>query len=114
MSMHAPIVPPERPQRMAEAIAGFDWAATPLGPRDDWPAELRFAADLCLRASVPTAIYWGPDFRLIYNDAWAPVLRERHPGVLGMPAAQVWPDIWDLLRPSFDDVAANGAGVSIY
>ncbi|HEX8192802.1 MAG TPA: HWE histidine kinase domain-containing protein [Allosphingosinicella sp.] len=114
MAMLAPIVPPERPQRMAEAIAAFDWAATPLGPRADWPAELRVATELCLRASVPSAVYWGPERRLIYNDAWAPVLRERHPSALGQPAASVWPDIWDLVRPSFDDVAATGAGLSIY
>ncbi|HZF93992.1 MAG TPA: HWE histidine kinase domain-containing protein [Allosphingosinicella sp.] len=114
MAMHAPIVPQERPLRMAEAIADFDWAGTPLGPRESWPAQLRFAADLCLRASIPTAIYWGPDFRILYNDAWAPVLRERHPGALGRPAAEVWSDIWDLVRPSFEDVAATGEGVSIY
>ena len=114
MAMHAPIVPPERPQRMADAVAAFDWAATPLGPRQAWPAELRVAADLCLRASVPTALYWGSDFRLIYNDAWAPVLRDRHPGALGGAAAEVWPDIWDLVRPSFEEVRASGQGVSVY
>ena len=114
MAMHAPIEPPEPAPRMAELVAGCDWASTPLGPRDGWPAELRFAADLCLRASVPTAVYWGPDFRLLYNDNWARVLRERHPAGLGRPAAEVWPDIWDLVRPSFDEVVASGEGVSIY
>jgi two-component sensor histidine kinase len=63
---------------------------------------------------VPTAIYWGPDFHVLYNDAWAPVLRERHPAALGRPAREVWPDIWDLVRPDFESVAASGRGISIY
>ena len=114
MALHSPIVPAEQGQGMTDLVAGFDWASTPLGRRAGWPAPLRFAADLCLRASVPTAVYWGPDLRLIYNDAWAPVLRERHPDALGRPAAQVWHDIWDLIRPGFDEVLATGAGISVY
>ena len=114
MAMHSPIVPAERAARMADLVAGFDWASTPLGPRERWSAPLRIAAELCLRASVPTALYWGPDLHLIYNDAWAPVLHERHPNALGRPAVEVWPDIWDLVGPNFDEVRATGVGVSIY
>ena len=98
----------------ADLIGDFDWASTPLGPPASWPAELRLAADLCRRASVPMAIYWGKDFRLVYNDAFAPVLRDRHPAALGRAAAEVWHDLWDLIRPQFEEVAATGAGVSIY
>ncbi len=99
---------------MAERTAAFDWAASPLGPRDSWPPALRFAADLCLRASVPTAVYWGPELILLYNDAWARVLRERHPDALGRPAAEVWDDIWDLLKPRFDEVRETGQGISVF
>jgi two-component sensor histidine kinase len=114
MAMHAPILPTEQPPRMEDLVAGHDWARTPLGPREAWPQPLAFAVDLCLRASVPMAVYWGPELRLIYNDAWTPVLRDRHPGALGQPAAAVWDDIWDLVRPNFDEVLASGKGVSIY
>ena len=114
MAMHSPIVPAERPAGMADRVARFDWAATPLGPRETWPGPLRFAADLCLRTNVPTAVYWGADLRLIYNDAWAPVLHESHPHALGRPAAEVWADMWDLVRPDFDKVRRTGLGVSIY
>jgi len=114
MAMHQPIVPAEPAGGVAELVDAFDWAATPLGARQDWPAPLRIAADLCMRASVPMAVYWGPDLRVIYNDAWAPVLHERHPAALGRPAAEVWDDIWDLIRPNFDAVRTSGLGVSIY
>lgn len=114
MAMHAPIVPAERRGRVAQLVTQHDWGATPLGPRHRWPAPLRFATDLCLRANVPTAVYWGAELRLIYNDAWAPVLRERHPAALGRPAADVWPDIWHLVHPHFEQVLATGEGVSVY
>ena len=104
----------EGPPRMRDLIGAFDWASTPLGARAAWPASLGLAVDLCQRASVPIAVYWGPDFRLIYNDAWAPVLRDRHPAALGRPAAEVWHDLWDLIRPQFEEVAATGEGMSIY
>ncbi|HEX8642660.1 MAG TPA: hypothetical protein VF702_01960, partial [Allosphingosinicella sp.] len=61
MALHSPIVTAEPPESMADRVARFDWGATPLGAQEDWPAPLRFAIDLCLRASVPTAVYWGPD-----------------------------------------------------
>jgi two-component sensor histidine kinase len=114
MAMHSLVFPAEQPERMAELVERFDWAGTPLGPRDAWPPALAFAADLCLRASVPMALYWGPELILVYNDAWAPVLRERHPDALGRPAADVWHDIWDLVRGSFEQVLTTGEGVSVY
>lgn len=99
---------------MAARVAAFDWAATPLGPRGDWPDSLRSVVDLMLAASVPMALYWGEDLRLVYNDAWASVLHERHPDALGRPAAEVWHDLWDLIRPQFDEVRATGKGMSVY
>jgi PAS domain S-box-containing protein len=99
---------------MRVRTAAFDWAGTPLGPMAEWPQGLRFAAELCGRASVPTAVYWGPDLILLYNDAFVPVLRDRHPGALGRPAAELWHDIWDLLRPNFDEVRETGLGVSVF
>ncbi len=99
---------------MSDLIRGFDWASTPLGPMEDWPASLRFALSLCERTPYPTAIYWGPDFHLIYNDAWSPVPGLRHPEALGKPAREVWPDIWDIVEPQFQQVVDSGQGMSFY
>jgi PAS domain S-box-containing protein len=104
--------PPE--PAMAERIAGFDWAASPLGPRQSWPAALRFAVDLCLRSPVASAVYWGPELRLVYNDAWRDVLAGRHPSALGQPARTVWADVWDVAGPAFEEAFATGRGTSIY
>jgi PAS domain S-box-containing protein len=96
---------------MDALIRGFDWASTPLGPMDDWPMALRAALGIAEHSAFPTAIYWGPDLRLIYNDGWAPFLAERHPAALGQPAQTVWSDIWSIMEPRFAQVLEEGAGI---
>ena len=68
---------------MRRRIDAFDWAATPLGPRESWPPRLTFAVDMIVASKFPSALRWGPELVLIYNDAYAPMLGERHPGNLG-------------------------------
>jgi signal transduction histidine kinase/CheY-like chemotaxis protein len=99
---------------MGARIRAFDWAATSLGRPETWPAPLRMAVAICLSSTVPTAIYWGSELRLIYNDAWAPIPAERHPGALGQPGATVWSDIWDVVAPQFFEVLRSGEGFSTY
>jgi PAS domain S-box-containing protein len=79
---------------MRDRIAAFDWAATPLGERGSWPASLKLAVDIILASGFPMAVRWGPDLVTIYNDAYAPLLGDRHPRALGRPAREVWPEIW--------------------
>lgn len=97
---------------MGALIRAHDWSATPLGPPADWPVALRVVSAICLNSSLPTAIYWGPELRLIYNDAWRHIPADRHPWALGRPAKQVWADIWDVVGPQFADVMATGTGFS--
>lgn len=99
---------------MAARLRAFDWAEHPLGDPSSWPVELRVAIGLCMHSNVPTAIYWGPDLRLIYNDAWAPVPGERHPWAIGRPGPEVWSDIWPVVGPQFDEVVRTGRGFSTY
>ena len=99
---------------MGDRIRSFDWAVTPLGPPQTWPQSLRSAVSICLHSSFPTAIYWGDELRLLYNDAWAPIPAERHPGALGQPGAKVWQDIWPIVGPQFDSVMVSGEGFSTY
>jgi len=99
---------------MGERIRAFDWAATDLGPPGQWPGSLRFALSLCLGSSFPSALYCGPDLRVIYNDAWAPIPADRHPGALGRPAAELWPDIWEVIAPQFRQVIETGEGFAAF
>lgn len=99
---------------MGERLRAFDWASHPLGPAHRWPSALRTATSLCLNSSFPTAIYWGPECYLLYNDAWSLVPAERHPAALGQPAREVWTDIWQVVGPQFEQVLATGVGVAQY
>jgi PAS domain S-box-containing protein len=99
---------------MAERIRRFDWASTPLGAIETWPADLKFLVRLLEGSSFPKALYWGPDLILLYNDAWAPIPGERHPAALGRPASEVWHDIWPIIEPQFREVIATGKGIALY
>ena len=99
---------------MGELIRAHDWSSTALGAAETWPEVLRSALRICLSSAFPTAIYWGPDFVLLYNDSWAPIPAERHPGCLGRPAREVWSDIWSIIGPQFATVMATGQGWSAF
>lgn len=79
---------------MAERIRRCDWSATGLGPVEAWPAILRHAVDLILPARQPMLVLWGPDLLQIYNDAYAALIGPEHHPSLGVPAAEVWAEIW--------------------
>src|SRR5690242_3011652 len=99
---------------MGERIRSHNWAATPLGSPSTWPTALRSAVSIMLGSSFPTAVYWGQELLLLYNDAWAPIPAERHPHALGRPGKEVWPDIWHVVGPQFKDVLTTGNGVSTF
>ncbi|EJL35753.1 signal transduction histidine kinase, partial [Caulobacter sp. AP07] len=86
---HAIQEPP--PLDMDARIRAFDWAATPLGARETWSPSLKFAVDMIVASTFPTALRWGQDLVLIYNDAYAPMLGERHPRGLGTTFAEAPP-----------------------
>jgi len=95
---------------MGERIRAFDWARSDLGPMAKWPAALLSTLGICLSARFPMAIYWGTEGFLLYNDAWRPILGNKHPLALGQAAKTVWPEIWDTINPLFETVRQTGEG----
>jgi hypothetical protein len=94
---------------MGALIRAVDWSQNPLGPLADWPQSLKTAVSICLNSRFPIPIWWGPDLRLIYNDAWRPVLGQtKHPHALGSPGREVWPEIWHIIGPMLEGVLATG------
>ncbi|MCS0611178.1 ATP-binding protein [Massilia kyonggiensis] len=80
---------------IAALIRTRDWRGTPLGPVSGWPERLRGLVDVLLENPVPTALLWGPDGILLYNDGYAVVCGKRHPAVLGGTLHDAWPEAWD-------------------
>jgi PAS domain S-box-containing protein len=83
----------------AELARAFDWSTTPLGPRETWSPSLTLAFDMIQAAGSPMALRWGPDFVLIYNDGYRPILGDKHPWALGKPARVAWSEVWDQIAP---------------
>ncbi|MBD2113545.1 MULTISPECIES: PAS domain S-box protein [Cyanophyceae] len=96
---------------MGALMRSYDWSKTPFGAVEQWPQSLRSTLSICLNSRFPMAIYWGPDCWLLYNDAWRPIVGDKHPWSLGRPADEVWPEIWDDISPDFARVFATGEGV---
>ncbi|MDB5457639.1 MAG: histidine kinase, partial [Caulobacter sp.] len=84
---------------LAKRTHQFDWAATPLGPAPNWSPSLKLTVGLILATPFPMALRWGPDFILIYNDGYAPILGDKHPEALGQPFRQTWPEVQADLGP---------------
>jgi signal transduction histidine kinase/CheY-like chemotaxis protein len=96
---------------MGALMRAFDWASTPLGPVSSWPQSLKTTVGIVLACPFPMLIWWGPELRHLYNDAYRPILGAKHPASLGQTGSQVWAEIWDILGPRADK-ARSGAGAT--
>ena len=88
---------------MADRIRAHHWAATPLGPIEDWSETLLATVNLMLHSPFPTILSWGPEMVFLYNDAGIPSLMGKHPGALGALYRNVFHEAWDLVS---DDLEA--------
>ncbi|WP_390883632.1 hypothetical protein [Kovacikia minuta] len=75
---------------MAMLMRSLNWSQTQLGSVETWPQSLRSVLSICLNSRFPIAIYWGQDCLLLYNDAWRPIVGDKHPWALGRPGCEVW------------------------
>ncbi|MFL6126782.1 SpoIIE family protein phosphatase [Actinophytocola sp.] len=107
------------PADLAEAVAlggemgrrfgEYDWASHPLGPLSGWSPAMRATVAVALTSRFPIVLWLDPrQLYLVYNDAYVPMLGERHPAALGTPGRQVWWDIWDSIGGMLDGVVATG------
>src|SRR6202453_4236517 len=82
---------------MADLVRAYDWSSTPLGPIESWSKELVTIVNLTLCSPSPARTMWGPDFILIYNDAYRPIPGRRHPEALGKSAREVYVEAWHVV-----------------
>ncbi len=96
---------------MGRRFADFDWTAHPLGPPQSWPTAMRSVVAMVLTSSFPTVLWLDTEeLFLIYNDAYIPILSDRHPAALGQRGQYAWWDVWEPVRPMLADVIATGQG----
>jgi PAS domain S-box-containing protein len=76
---------------MAVRIRSLDWARTPLGAFESWPQSLKTAVGIMFGSAVPTAIVWGRELVLVYNEAFGTLIEKRHPDAFGKPLREIFP-----------------------
>jgi signal transduction histidine kinase/FixJ family two-component response regulator/anti-sigma regulatory factor (Ser/Thr protein kinase) len=97
---------------MGRLFAEFDWANHPLGTPAQWPAEMRTTVATTLASRFPINLWLSPDdLFTMYNEAYIPILGNRHPAALGMRGEGVWWDIWDSIGPLIESVFTSGKAV---
>jgi PAS domain S-box-containing protein len=96
---------------VAALLASTDWSDVGLGPDRGRPAELVHALRTIGSVPHPLAVCWGPELLVLYNDAMAVGLGDRHPGAFGRPAGQVFgaagERVTSVLRQAFATGAAQ-------
>jgi two-component sensor histidine kinase len=84
---------------MGGRIRGHDWSKTELGPPSAWPRSLKTCVRIMLTSRQPMFVWWGEEMINLYNDAYKDIVGGKHPQALGMPASEVWREIWDEAGP---------------
>jgi len=92
----------------AEEIRHFNWSETPLGPPENWSAQLKTAVQMMLASRFPKALVWGPEYTTLYNDAFRPILGDK-PGCMGAPFNVIWKEAWSEIGPIAEKAYAGEA-----
>ncbi len=94
---------------LVELIRTREWGRSELGPIEDWPESLRTTVSLCLSSSFPINVIWGPRYVQIWNEAYAKVCGDKHPGELGSDYRECWASAWPAIGGAFDAACAGEA-----
>jgi signal transduction histidine kinase len=96
---------------MGALMRTIDWSKTSIGPVSSWPGSLRTTLATLLANRFATLLWWGPDLIQLYNDAYRPILGEKHPASMGARARDVWGEIWHIIGPLAERVIGGGPAV---
>jgi PAS domain S-box-containing protein len=95
---------------MGSLIRSKDWSQTSIGAPGGWPSTLKNFLPTMLNCAFPMFLWWGKELVCFYNDAYRPSLgiEGKHPSILGQPAREAWPEIWDIICPLIKQVLETG------
>ena len=104
-----------RASAAALLVTSTDWGATSLGPMEAWSSRVLAVVETAMSSGFPLCVLLGPSpqgARLVYNDAFAPLLGRKHPWALGQRARDVWPETWDFFEWALRQVWQAGQPVT--
>jgi PAS domain S-box-containing protein len=67
--------------------------------------------NLCLASNHPIGLVWGPELTFLYNDECISVFGDKHPGALGRPLAEAWPEVAGDIVPLLKKVMESGKAI---
>lgn len=88
----------------------YDWTSSPIGPIEQWPAELRQICEYVLATPDPINILWGNEYTFLYNQAFSVIGGDKHPRAMGRPFKEnfeQWPEYYGI----FDRIRETGQPV---
>jgi PAS domain S-box-containing protein len=90
-------------------LLAVDWAATSIGPPEQWPISLQIPLTMLLSSRFSMWMAWGPELTFLCNEAYRrDTLGGKYPWALGKPASVVWAEIWNDIGPRVDQVMETG------
>lgn len=93
---------------MGARIQEFDWSATSIGAMETWSPSLQISLQILLLSKFPMQILWSNKYVQFYNDAYIPILGNKHPTALGQYGEDCWKEVWDFAGPLLDRVMETG------
>jgi signal transduction histidine kinase len=82
-----------------DLLRAADWSTSPLGLPSGWPQPLKTLLGIIMGSNQPMFVSWGEAGTLLYNDAYAEILAQKHPSAVGQPFLKVWAEIEGDLIP---------------
>lgn len=95
-------------------VRAYDWASTPLGDMSTWSPQYRQVANLAMSNPHPCSLFWGPDLRMMYNEAYRnDVAGRKHPSMMGAPFREVFAEVWESVADLFSKCAKTGIPIAM-
>lgn len=91
-----------------ELIEAVDWAATSIGPIELWPESLLLLLQIIIPDPQPHLLFLGHDQTMLYNQAYAELVGERHPSALGNPVRIAFPETYQMVLGILDETTSTG------
>jgi signal transduction histidine kinase len=87
--------------QMGEFLRAKNWADSPLGAIEGWPASLRTTVSLVLNSNFPISLTWGKQHTQIYNDGYLLICGDKHPDAMGQDFSECWASAFPVIGDAF-------------
>ena len=88
--------PPRHISPWCKFLREWDWGPTAFGPIESWPSPLRLMANIVCSDLNAAVLFWGETLASLYNEAYAELVKHKHPGALGKPYRLNWEELFQL------------------